>query len=83
MSDFPIVEVHWMDASCQSDEVTIDDLPELIPVRTVGRLLKRSEEAIWVAAEWLAPDKISNKDHFRSTTVIPVAWLTRPVRRLK
>lgn len=81
MKDYPLVEVSWMDATGEATEVTLDDLPELTLAKTVGRLLKRDAQALWVAAEVLEPSRRVKERRFRDTTVIPVAWVKR-VRRL-
>lgn len=80
--DFPLVEVHWIDAANQADDHDLDTLPELVPCKTVGRLVKRTDEAVWVAAEVLMPTKDASTVRFRGTTVIPSGWVTK-TRHLK
>lgn len=80
--DYPIVEVWWIDAINQSDELSVHDLPSLIPVKTLGRLVQQNEEGVWVAQEVLGATRTDTQVRFRNTTAIP-AGMVKKVRRLR
>ena len=71
-----IVVVTWSDASVQSDEAGIGELPALVTARTFGVLVKQTDEAVWIAAEKLF-DPIKNSVTYRGTTVIPAGMVQK------
>jgi hypothetical protein len=81
VSDFPLVEVSWNDAAAETEEHDILNLPQLIPALTVGYLVQRTDEAVWVAGEMLRVND-KGKTGFRGTTVIPASWVVR-IRRVE
>ena len=71
-----IVEVTWLDAATQHDEISIEKLPSPSTVRTFGILVKRTEEGVWVASERLT-DPQKDSVTYRCTTVIPAGILQK------
>jgi hypothetical protein len=78
--DYPLVEVVWLDAWADADEMELDDFDASCQVRTVGYLV-RDGAVVSVAQEVLAAKK-GGAETFRSTTHIPRAMVAR-VNRLE
>lgn len=65
-----IVEVSWIDAVCESTELSIDDLPVLPRVKTFGILVGHVKGVVTIAAERLVNPR-TGAVTYRSTTSIP------------
>lgn len=77
---FPVVLVRWKDAFITSsgDEHTLEQLPTIRPAAptvSVGWLVRRTREALFVAQDWSQGDGVS-LDSWRNITVIPRTMVT-------
>lgn len=78
MTKLKTIKVQWMDASSIAGWRTLDSLPKLSLVNTIGFLSKETKEYIVVCATHSPADADADKDDidlYGDCIAIPKAWI--------